>query len=301
MACFGRTRLVLALLLPALSGCGTWEALKPATFEPRTTGLYDVERLTDREKVLFRSDFSVALNQFEDKRTPRSLMAQQPKGIIYQYDPDDLVQGVTYRLPVLLETYLTYRPRKDKHYQVDVAVTELQTFIKTGSFLDGRFGRYAVRLELAVVVRRPDSRVVLARHYRQRLEAPRKSYDGRNPTAETDRAAMFDLVDMAMRRTADNIGWDIRRNDYLRWDVQDDPSQRAPAPLKSRPTLLLPEEPSSQRLPDRWQDGPNGVTTEEAMEVPEVWRGIPEGGAAPAPLDDDGFSPVPPLAVPPRG
>lgn len=297
----GRAWLVLALLLPALSGCGTWEVLKPAAYVPESTGLYDVDRLTDREKVLFRSDFSVELNQFTDKRTPRSLMAQQPKGIIYQYEPDDLVQGVTYRLPTLLETYLTYRPRKAKHYQVDVAVTELQTYIKTGNIFDGRFGRYAVRLELAVVVRRPDSRVVLARSYRQRLEAPRKSYDGRNPTLETDRAAMFDLVDMAMRKTAENIGWDIRRNDYLKWDVQDDPSQRHPAPLKTRPTLLLPEDAAEQRLPDSWQDGPSELPTDEPVTVPEVWRAVPGGGAAPAPFDDKGESPALPLAVPPRG
>lgn len=206
----------LALLLPALSGCGSWEALRPAGYVPESTGLYNVGRLTDREKVLLRSDFSVALNQFSDKRSLRSLMAQQPKGIMYQYDPDDLLQGVTYRLPALLETYLTYRPRKAKHYQVEAAVTELQAYIKTGSLLDGRFGRYAVRLELAVVVRRPDSRVVLARHYRQRLEGPRKSYDGRNPSVETDRATMLDLVDAAMRKTAENIGWDIRGNDYFR-------------------------------------------------------------------------------------
>ena len=263
--------MVLALWLPALSGCGTWEMLKPAVYVPQSNGIFNGTRLTDREKVVFRSDFSVELNQFTDQRTPRSLQAQQPKGIIYQYDPDDLLQGVTYRLPVLLETYLTYRPRKAKHYQVDVAVTELQTYIKTGNIFDGRFGRYAVRLELAVVVRRPDSRVVLARSYRQRMETTRSSYDGRNPTVETDRAAMFDLVDMAMRKTAENIGWDIRRNDYFRWDVQDDANQPAAAPLPTNPTVVAPQDI------------------------------MPDEDAKPAMQDGADAAPVLPLAVMPRG
>jgi hypothetical protein len=263
--------MVLALWLPALSGCSTWEMLKPAVNVPQSNGIFNGTRLTDREKVVFRSDFSVELNQFADQRTSRSLLAQQPKGIIYQYDPDDLLQGVTYRLPVLLETYLTYRPRKMRHYHVDVAVTELQTYIKTGNIFDGRFGRYAVRLELAVVVRRPDSRVVLARSYRQRLEATRSSYDGRNPTLETDRAAMFDLVDTAMRKTAENIGWDIRRNDYLRWDVQDDANQPAAAPLPTSPTVVAPQDI------------------------------MPDEDAKPAMQDGADAAPLLPLAVMPRG
>lgn len=172
---------------------------------------------TGREKALAAGDFSVQLITFADMRQTPNADGLARGDVAYMYDPDDILQGVKGQVPGILQSYLPMPPRAPKAYKMEVELLRLKTFVKTGTLLNGEWGSYVTNVEIAVRVRRDDSTVALERHYRMNLEKRRTSADGRGPSGERDRSEIFYLTDQALRRIAENIGWDIRTGDARKW------------------------------------------------------------------------------------
>lgn len=269
----------LALLL---NGCSFVEGWMPrdAKYLPPYEGVgYTHTEPTTQEQILAASDFSVELVRFEDARYPRSTAFTAPDELLYEYEPDELMQGISYRVPVLMNKYLAYRPKMPKHYKVEMELLTFQTRIIGGTWKNGKFGRYWTRMEAKMVVRRPDSKVVLNRIYRLEDEQKRESFNGRNPTKEMDRGRMYDMAEAQIRRMAEETAWDIRRFDARRWNPERE-AQKSDAisnEVKIRPAM--PAKPKIQLprgdIPTTTGDLP---TTVEDMITPPA---APETPATP--------------------
>ena len=261
------------------------------------TGPWTNRAPTEKELLLSRSDFSVELVRVTDARYPRSMEALSRDQSIYQYDPDTLLGGVSTQVPAILSKYLSYRPKQPKHYKVEIEIKKLRADILTGTFWSGFWGRYRAELELKVIARRPDSTVAVQRVYTFKQEQQREDYDGRGPSKERDRARMYDLVESLIRKSAEDIGYDIRQRDARKWkapapqsiptqlnrppvdraagnpDIDTVPARLAPLPTQDAgaPTAVvpvtIPDDGAPVELPtgvdatptDMWIDTPNGT------------------------------------------
>jgi hypothetical protein len=215
------------------------------------TGPWTNRKPTEMERVLARSDFSVDLIRFSDMRRPRTMETPTPDQLIQFYEPDTLLRGVTVQVPAMLEKYMVYRPRMTKNYAVEVELKKLNTNILTGTFWSGSWGRYAVDVEVGVLARRPDSRVVVSKTYRLTHTMTRKSYNGYAPSAERDRAMLYDLTEDTLRDVASQIQWDIRQTDARFWNLRTDEKAREKAALESlaAPAPVVNAKPSDVLLP----------------------------------------------------
>jgi hypothetical protein len=229
--------------LVMLSGC----AYFPAGWQPGASHLGEAmpvfeggpwvnTRATEKEILLGRSDFSVELVRFTDNRRPRSSEFGPGETRFYIYEPDKILGGVDVRIPALIEKYLTYRPRRDKNYLVEIDLTELRMEVLRGNFISGSNGRYSIEMRMIATARRPDSTVILRRGYKVIDTNPRKTYNGRSPSVEMDRAQLDTLAEAAVRKMAEHIGWDIRQNDARRWDIGT-PSPESRFQLSPKPEL----------------------------------------------------------------
>lgn len=219
--------LFVAMMVPlALAGCIDYTGINPFATRQRAVEYppyegegYTEREPTEREKVIARSDFSAELVRFSDSRRPRSTALATPEGNIYDYEPDELLQGVTFKVPVLMNKYLAWRPKVAKHYRVEMDLEQLHSRIISGNLWSGNMGRYTADIEARVMVRRPDSQVVLNKIYTISLEQKRPTFNGRPPSKEMDRARAYDLVEDSFRQIAEDIAWDIRQNDARKWKV----------------------------------------------------------------------------------
>lgn len=215
--------LAVALLLGGCLGNTSRVTTSPLDIVPvDETGQWTNYAVTQKEALLAKSDFSVDIIRFTDLRRPRSLEIENPDQLVAYYEPDTLLHGVSTQVPALLNKYLAYRPKKEKHYKVEITLKRMKTLIETGTFWSGTWGRYVTDVDLEVVVRRPDSRVVLAKHYLAYKEQPRKGEGGYGPSKERDRSRLFDLTETSLREISTNIGWDIRQLDARHWNVAKD-------------------------------------------------------------------------------
>lgn len=168
--------------------------------------------------LVAKSDFSMEVVRFTDSRRPRSLERGPEEQAMDVYDPETVLHGVSTRLPALYEKYLAYKPKQPlKHYKIEFDVLDLRTEVLNGNFWSGRFGRYAIALEIEAIVRRPDSSVILRRVYKVEDGQHRKTYDGRSPSQAMDETRLTALVDAAVRKTAMDLAWDIRQVDARTW------------------------------------------------------------------------------------
>lgn len=184
----------------------------------------------EREMLVAKTDFSMEVVRFTDIRRPRSMNIAPKEQFIDVYDPENVLQGISTRMPMLYEKYLAYKPKQLKHYKVEFDLLDLRTEILNGNFWSGRFGRYAIALELEATVRRPDSSVVLRRVYKVQDEQPRRSGDGYSPSQKMDEVRLMALVDAAVRKTSMDLAWDVRQLDARRWK----PEREKPVPTASR-------------------------------------------------------------------
>lgn len=274
--------LYLALPLAALllGGCMEslegWRPRNVIQYPPYEGVGYTNRQPTPREQLVAKSDFSVELVRFEDARRPRTTVPMPRDDVMYEYEPDELLQGVTYKVPVLVNKHLAYKAKMPKHYLVEIEMTGLRTRIVTGTLLSGNFGRYLVELEADVLARRPDSQVIIQRPYTLALEEKRQSFNGRHPTKEMDRARMYDLAEDAFRRLSEDVAWDLRQADARHWDIEAEQRAAAKAEAKARAEA---EAAAAARAASQPAD--DLPTTIEEMVAPA------SSATTPAPLFDD--------------
>jgi hypothetical protein len=156
------------------------------------------------------SDFMLEVIRFTDNRRPRQWAPDVGQDVIYEYNPDDLLSGVNYRFPVLLEKHFGITEAQRLVYLVEIELKALRTVIRTGGLRSGRWGEYDVDLEADVLVRRPDSSILMQETYDVRLDRTRRSTTGRSPSSELDKQRMFDLTEAAIRKVAQQTAWKVR-------------------------------------------------------------------------------------------
>lgn len=261
-------RFALPMLMPVmvagalLGGCSTVSMIPTpwvdnAPLYPPYEGVgFTAKDPTERERLIARGGFSVEVVRFSDERLPRLTAERPADNLIYQYEPGQLMGGLTYRMPVLFNKYLAYRPKAPKHYRAELELVRMFTEIRPGSFFyGGSMGKYVVTMEVRALVRRNDSRVALDKTYTIDIEQRRETFNGRSPSAEMDRSRMYDMAEMAVRQASEQIGWDIRMKDARYWnparDVPPAPARLErvtpapaimPAPEVKEPTVPVPEE-----------------------------------------------------------
>ncbi|RYG58965.1 MAG: hypothetical protein EON60_11840 [Alphaproteobacteria bacterium] len=287
------TLVLLAVLGTSLSACVDMPGLNVSkgtdSLPMDETGEWTYRDPSEKELLLARSDFSVEMVRFTDSRRPRSMELQSDDQMIYQYDPDTLMGGVSYNVPAILGKYLSYRPRMPKNYKVEVELKRLTTVIKAGTLWSGSWGRYNVDLEVTMIARRPDSTVVARKSFRYNKDQRREDFNGRGPTKERDRTRMYDLTETLLRKAAEDIGWEIRQRDARRWHVAE--PQSIPTRLNLPPIDAASGTPNADDMPrlsptlpgaepvivpstpvDTWVDGPqpedSGTPAPDVM--PEV-------------------------------
>jgi hypothetical protein len=261
----------LALCALLLGSCGG--LTRQSDFSPPMEGGVTTRlKAREREMLVARDDFSVELVRFTDARRPRSLARSPAEQTMDVYDPDTLLGGVSTRLPAMYEKYLAYKPKTPKHYKVEIELTKLHTEVRNGDFWSGRFGRYAVVLELEAQARRPDSSVVLRKVYRFTEAQRRQTFNGRSPTLGMDESRLVDLVDAAVRKTAMDFAWDIRQNDARKWR----PEQTA-TPTPTRRIKLVPQ-PSLNRATGS-QTGYDSELIVPSVTLPEPTHYAPDSVA----------------------
>lgn len=228
--------LLVFLLLPlALGGCSASLTATPQR-PPNEMGPWMPAPFQNKMAVLAADEFSMEVVRFTDARRPRSLERGPMEQSIDLYDPDQLLQGITTRLPALYQKYLAYKPRMEKHYLLEFDVKELRTEVLTGSWLSGPYGRYLVKLEVEAIARRPDSQVVLKKSYTYQQTMRRVTYNGRSPSVAMDEARLTDLVDTAVRATSVKLVKDLFKNDADSWE----PATEA-SPVPTSRTRLVPQ------------------------------------------------------------
>ncbi|PIZ31900.1 MAG: hypothetical protein COY40_00820 [Alphaproteobacteria bacterium CG_4_10_14_0_8_um_filter_53_9] len=234
-----------ALILATLSTLGlsacSGSIYKPAVYPPYEGAGFTDRLPTEKERILSRKDFSIEVASVKDDRRPRSDAMDATDTIIYEYEPNDLLQGVTYRAPVLINKYLTYGPKKTKHYLADIKMHKMKAQIISGTFLKGGHnGQYRVILEGEIQARRAESSlIVLNQPFAYELVQARRSFDGRHPSAEMDRARTYDLMEDAFRKLAERIAWQIRQQDARYWNIEKDQIQEdTAAAMRAAPQTL---------------------------------------------------------------
>ncbi|MFZ2620215.1 MAG: hypothetical protein WAX89_05015 [Alphaproteobacteria bacterium] len=185
--------LALVLLLSACSTMtGLWdEDNVDAVSIPRWTGAKD-------------TGYVLEVVTMNDSRTARNMAPDEKQNVQYEYDPERLLSGVKYRLPVLFEKHFDLKPAPHKYY-VEMELKELRTLVRTGDLMSGHFGRYHVRMALDYTIRAKDSRVLLKDSVDVTASRIRTSSIGRDPSAELDQQKLYDLVDACVRNLSARI------------------------------------------------------------------------------------------------
>lgn len=195
-------KLLILCAFVGVSGCVTsYKAPEENPFEGEQTTI---------PKYLEKLDFTMDIIRFEDRRRARSIPKDPTGNVIYEYDADQLLSGVSHRLPVLFSKHFGYGLVKPNTLLVEIDLQKLKTSIKTGTISTGKFGRYFIDLEADITVRDTDSSVLNTETYKQTFDLKRTSFDGRSPSSEMDRSRMYQVVEEAVRRMVADVVKDTK-------------------------------------------------------------------------------------------
>ena len=162
--------------------------------------------------ALKRSNFTIDLIRFTDARIPENFENMVSDEVIYEYVPDKIMHGVGSYLAPTINHYLKYGKRKENIYKMEVELKRVRTFIRTGDFLSGPFGKYVAALEGDVVIRDEDSKVIMQTSIQVVNEEKRKAIDGSHPNMKQDRKAMMIAVRNGAKTFALKSAWGLRKN-----------------------------------------------------------------------------------------
>ena len=198
-----------------LSSCGGWASRNSVDTTRAWDNRYHTQKLRENE-------FRMEVIRITDMRRVRDRLPDNSENVIYEYDMDELLSGVRYRLPVLFEKHFNFNNNAPEPvYRVELELKKLRADIKTGTLKHGPFGYYENDFEAFYIVRRPDSSVLVQGVVDFRNDRTRKSKTGRDPSIELDKQRMFDLVEAGIRKAAQRITWKVRlahRDEVRAWE-----------------------------------------------------------------------------------
>ncbi len=154
--------------------------------------------------------FDVRLIRYADERPGSNMVPLGTDDIIYEYDNDQLTQGVDVRLPGLVQSHFNFGVRNDHFYTVEMSLKHFRNYIQTGTILTTRFGSYVSEVEIEMLVRDINSNVLFRDTYSSEFVTKRPPVDGRHPNEKQDRKKMLETMNEAVKRIAFRTVWDIR-------------------------------------------------------------------------------------------
>ena len=161
-------------------------------------------------KRIAQNNFDLEIIRFTDARLPAGRVPLENPRVIYEYDPEDLLNGVNYRIPVLLDKNFDLTNVPEPIYKVEVDLLKLRTYISTGGLWEGKHGKYNIELETLITVREPNSAIIFQENYDIDLTDKRYAGNARSPSAKYDQQSMFNLTEAAIRQIAQKVAWRMR-------------------------------------------------------------------------------------------
>ncbi len=149
--------------------------------------------------------FALQMGSFTDARTPRARETSVSQDVLYEYDADQLLSSVKYRMPKLLEKHFNAESDVTPFYTTEIHLKDLRQFIKAGGVFTGGFGEYVAKMKLYTIVRNTDESVLWEGETDVEVSANRTSYKGRAPGSQLDRQKMFDVTERAIRLASQRI------------------------------------------------------------------------------------------------
>lgn len=181
--------------------------LSPLRFDADSVSRNDLAKA----KALSKSDISFELVRVQDRRIPVAKSIQVQDGIIYEYVPDKLFSGVEGYVGSALKRFLTFGPEKPTVFKVEYEVRNLRTYIATGDFISGMFGKYKIEMEADVIVRDSTSKAVFRDTVRVESDEPRLPVKGQHPSADADARQMDEMMRAMLRKVAIHTAWRVRK------------------------------------------------------------------------------------------
>ncbi len=157
-----------------------------------------------------RESFDVRLIRYADDRPGSNMIPLGTDDVIYEYNNDQLTQGVDERLPGLVQSHFNFGVRNDHFYTVEMSLKHFRNYIQTGTFLTTRFGSYVSEVEVEMLVRDMNSNVMFRETYSSEFVNKRSAVDGRHPNEKQDRKMMLQTMNEAIKRIAYRTVWDVR-------------------------------------------------------------------------------------------
>ena len=179
-----------------------------------------------KARSLAKMPYSFELVRFHDRRTPQERSSMVEEGVIYEYTPDQLMRGVESYMGSSLKRFLTFGPQKEEVFKMEYELRRLRTYIGSGSFVSGMFGKYRAIMEVDVIARDEDSRVIFKDTVKLEADESRRSDAGRHPSAQKDSQEMEGLIRRLTRKLAIHSAWKVRkiagnhRKPYVNYDEQ---------------------------------------------------------------------------------
>lgn len=195
-------RKILTLLTITLFSSGCSSVITPPNTDPFGNG-------STQKAILSKANFNLDILRFEDQRSNQRNAFDTTDDVLYAYNPDTLMSGVSMRLPVLFSKHLGTSKKTNAVVLTELTLRHLSAKIKTGTLSTGAMGRYLAEIEIDVTARDVDSSALLTETYVEQVELRRRSYDGRPPSTEMDRSRMYQTVEEAVRRIATRIAKDV--------------------------------------------------------------------------------------------
>ncbi len=162
------------------------------------------------ESAMKSEPFDIRLIRYSDERPASNMVELTTDDIIYEYNNDDLTQGVDVRLPGLVQSHFNFGVRNDRFYTVEMTLKHFRNYIQTGTFLTTRFGSYVSEIEVEMLVRDMNSNVLFRDTYPSEYVIKRPAVDGRHPGEKHDRKMMLKTMNEAVKRVSYRTVWDVR-------------------------------------------------------------------------------------------
>tara|TARA_R110000868_G_scaffold262401_1_gene520861 strand:- start:23869 stop:24564 length:696 start_codon:yes stop_codon:yes gene_type:complete len=158
-----------------------------------------------KKETLKNETFKLNVMRVTDLRAPQERASLDNDGIIFEYKPNELLNGIEDYVDSSLNKYMNYPHDAKISLGLEVDVKRFRTTIEH-AFLN-RMGEYNVALELEFLVRDSKSRILMRETVIVEKSRLRKASKGALPSASRDRREMKDLVKEIMGDITLDMGW----------------------------------------------------------------------------------------------
>lgn len=158
-----------------------------------------------KKSALKKEQFKLNLLRVTDLRGPEARSPLEKNGMIYEYRPNQLVNGMEDYVFSSMNKYMRYSKDASVQLGLEVNIKRFETSIEH-VFLN-RLGEYRVNVELEFLVRDEDSRIIMREIVAVDDSKNRYPVKGSIPSSKRDRKEMKSLAKKVMADITLDMGW----------------------------------------------------------------------------------------------